>query len=280
MAKTILVLSDQHEQDNCSLLKAHDIAAPLGENIEVVRFLTSQEQDESTIESMSLQLEIALQEIFADYNGQHQVSSQVIVTDNVAQWATDYCTDKSFDLIIKTGHRSESLFHTPCDWELLRNLNMPILIANSQRWNSKHSVMAAVDPTTDDPEHKKLNTNILNWTKKWCDTFHCKMHVVYSIPYSSFLKDLDIIDTRQFEKEHKPQAEAQLHALLAEHDMPDVHAQVTSGPPEKAIPHCANELKAELVIMGSMGRTGIKRLIKGNMAEKAMHHLRTDSLVV
>ena len=118
--------------------------------------------------------------------------------------------------------------------------------------------MAAVDPTSNDDEHRELNKAILEWTKKWAQTFDAELHIVYSIPVSNMLKQLDVVDVREHERKHRGKAEQQLAALLGGFDLPNVHMHITAGPPEKTIPHWADELKAELVIMGSMGRQGLK----------------------
>ena len=62
--------------------------------------------------------------------------------------------------------------------------------------------------------------------------------------------------------------------------MPDVIPHTLMGAPEKTIPHMANKIKADLVIIGSLGHEGIQRLLHHNTAEKVLHHLRTDMLVV
>lgn len=281
MTKAILVITNAHEEGNCSLEKAHDIAAPLGAKIDVVRFITDVNgRDDNTVNSQTEALVTSVDSVFQDYEQKDSIKRQVVVTEDVARWVVEYCERNDFDLIIKAGHRSESLFHTPCDWQLIRNLSIPVLIASQQRWKCKHVVMAAVDPTSNDDDHRELNKTILGWTKKWAQTFDAELHIVYSIPVSNLLKQLDVIDVREYERKHRDEAEQQLATLLSDFEMPNVHMHVTAGPPEKTIPHWADELKAELVIMGSMGRQGIKGLLVGNVAEKVMHHLRTDSLIV
>ncbi|MCC2604939.1 universal stress protein [Planctobacterium marinum] len=281
MAKTILVITDKHERENCSLIKAHDIAAPMGEDIEVIRFIKEEDKhDAATLANSAQELTATLSDIFEDYPHKDAIKSQVVVTKDVARWVTEYCETRRFDLIIKTGHRSESLFHTPCDWELIRNVSVPVLIAHHHRWNCKHALMTAIDPTTDDAAHTELNNTILDWTRKWASTFDCQVHVVYCIPVSGIQMDLDMIDVRQHERKHRAEAEEKLAAVVSPFDIPNVQLHVTVGEPEKMIPHCANDLKAEMVVMGSMGRSGLSGMIFGNVAEKVMHYLRTDSLII
>jgi len=49
----------------------------------------------------------------------------------IANWVEDICEQKHFDLVVKTGHRTESLFHTPTDRQLIRQLSCLLLIGNT-----------------------------------------------------------------------------------------------------------------------------------------------------
>ena len=72
MAKSILVISDQRETDHCSLKKARDIAAPLGDEIDVVRFIKvegTSGSDDVNLQEQSEILKRSLDEIFVDYDG-------------------------------------------------------------------------------------------------------------------------------------------------------------------------------------------------------------------
>ncbi|TLU64350.1 hypothetical protein FE810_12180 [Thalassotalea litorea] len=283
MPKSILVITDLNETNNCSLKKARDIAGPLGTEIDVVRFIkitATEQHDEVSVDKQSKILADSVTEVFANHQPQGSIKSQVVVTDDIVNWVVDYTNEKDFDLVVKAGHRSETLFHTPCDWALIRSLQVPVLIASQQGWRKKHVILAAIDPAAKDDVHRELNHAILEWTKKWGQKFDCSIHLVYSLPVSNILRELDIIDVQEYAREHRIEGEEQLTELLNGYDIPDVKLHVTAGAPERAIPHCANELKAELVIMGSLGRRGLQGMLIGNVAEKVIHHLRTDSLII
>ncbi|MDC9721066.1 MAG: universal stress protein [Gammaproteobacteria bacterium] len=283
MPKSILVISYVNETDNCSLKKAHHIANPLGAEIDVVRFIKpsgSGQPDEASVANQTAILSNAIAEVFADYEHQDAIKSQVAVADNIVSWVIDYCKGNKFDLIVKAGNRTESLFHTPCDWELIRNLEVPVLIACQQCWRSKPAVLAALDASVSTGPRRKLNNEVLKWAKKWATAFDCEIHLVYSFPVSNILKELDIVDVKNYARQHRAEGEATLAELIDGHDLPNVKMHITAGVPEKAIPQCANEVKAEVVIMGSMGHKGLKGMLTGNIAEKVMHNLRTDSLTI
>ena len=283
MAKSILVISDQRETNHCSLKKAYDIAAPLGDEIDVVRFIKvsrTNGSDEVAFREQSEALKRSLDEVFVDYENKDSITSQVVVTEDLVQWVVDYCKNKDFDLILKAGHRSETMFHTPCDWELIRSLQIAVLIANQRHWSSKHAVLAAINPTGKDDVHRRLNSDILGWTRKWSQAFDCELHIIYSLPVSNILNEFDIIDVEEYARTHRAEGEEKLADLLREHDLSGAKVHIVAGAPERSIPKLANKLKAELVIMGNMRRAGLKRLIKSNSAEKVIHNLRTDSLVI
>lgn len=282
MAKSILVLSDINESGNCALNKAHEIAAPLGEQIEVVRFVKmgSDKNNPSDLAAIKDSLQASIDSIFADYPHKENIINQVVVTDDIISWVNTHCENNDFDLVVKAGHRSETFFHTPCDWELIRTLQVPVLIASQQHWRNKHAILAAVNPDAKDDAHKALNDTILQWSKKWALTFGSSINVVYSLPVPNILKELDIIDMEEYAAKHRAEGEQKVAALIEKHGLKDVNIHITAGAPDRTIPHCANELKAELVIMGSTGKSGLKNLIFGNITEKVMHNLRTDSLSI
>jgi nucleotide-binding universal stress UspA family protein len=60
----------------------------------------------------------------------------------------------------------------------------------------------------------------------------------------------------------------------------DAHPEVRSGSPAPTIVAFAKEWDADLVIMGSHGRTGVARLLLGSVARSVLHHAGCSVLVV
>ena len=82
------------------------------------------------------------------------------------------------------------------------------------------------------------------------------------------------------DKNSTSDAKEKMQKLLARFDMSSVTSHITAGPPDRTIPHQANELNSDLVIIGSVGREGVIGFLLGNTAEKVLHHLRTDCLII
>lgn len=59
------------------------------------------------------------------------------------------------------------------------------------------------------------------------------------------------------------------------------HAQhLSQGLPEQVIPDFAKQLDAELVILGTIGRTGISAALLGNTAEHVLDQINCDVLAI
>jgi len=227
----------------------------------------------------------ALQNLLAQnveriFEGATQVNSDVVVSDNIADWVANYCDDTAVDLVIKAGHRSESLFHTPCDFKLIRQIHCPILIATNTQWKSRANTLLAIDLSREDDLHQQLNTSILNWGDKLSKITHNPLHAVYSIPIAKPLLELEVVNKEEVILKKGPAAKENMQKLLAKYDMESVTSHIVAGPADKTLPHEANVLKSDLVVIGYVDHDGLGKLFAGNTAEKVLHHLRTDCLIV
>ena len=277
MNKLMMVICDKEESEPLVLAKAKSIASPLHVDVKVLRFLPP-DCSEDTRQSVTQSTDALAHSIF---NGLESVSTEVISTDSIAGWIVDHSGAYEDKLVVKTGNRSESLFHTPTDWELIRQLDCPVLINSNRKWKSSHNVLVALDLPSDNAEHQELNASALHWARQWQAIFDCELHALYSIPVSTALLDFDIVQKSEYQRAHEPKAMEKLSALLDEFGMSNVTPHIQVGPPYKTIPHMANELKADLVIVGSGSHKGIKGFLHNHhTAEKVLHHLRTDILTV
>ncbi|MBW3737186.1 universal stress protein UspE, partial [Enterococcus faecalis] len=57
-------------------------------------------------------------------------------------------------------------------------------------------------------------------------------------------------------------------------------SHVEKGLPEEVIPDLAEHLQAGIVVLGTVGHTGLSAAFLGNTAEQVIDHLRCDLLVI
>ena len=282
MAKHVLVIADFADNEKLSLEKSRDITQPMDASILVVKFINCQADKSLSVEQQIAAneqlLSSQIESVFEDSN---LIDSKVVaLEDEMVDWVVDYCNQNAVDFVIKTGHRSESLFHHPSDWHFIRHLPCPILIISHEKWKSQANILLTIDLAHDEAVHRKLNHLTLSWGQDWSKINQSDLHAVFSIPIAKALLELDTVDESEVLRKKAPQAKEKLVSLLEEAKMTSVVPHITAGPPEKTIPHLANELHSDLVILGTVGREGIGGWLFGNTAEKVLHKLRTDCLVV
>jgi universal stress protein E len=272
----VIVIINDEGGESLALEKARNVSASLLADVEVVRFIPETSSDTERQSATQSTGEL-VQSIFEERGG---VTSQVVPTDDVPRWMADHCSPGDDNLVVVTGHRDESMFHTPIDWGLIRQLHCPLLIGCEKKWRSKRNLLIALDLSSNAASHREMNMLALRWAKQWEAVNDCRLHAMYSMVVAAPLLALDIVEPVEYQRNHEPKAREKLVALLEESGMSHVIPHVLLGLPEKTIPHMANKIKADLVIIGSLGHEGIRRFLHNNTAEKVLHHLRTDMLVV
>jgi len=206
------------------------------------------------------------------------------------------------DLVIKTAEA--------CDWQnrlfgsddmhLLRKCPCPVWLIKPQAQKAYRRILAAVD--VDDfclPEELNtrhlLNLQILEMASSLALSEFAELHVVHVWDtIGESLINIAFNDTPEekiatYVEQVKRQNAANLEALMREvtgnlgqdalgYLNPQTH--LIKGTPRKEVPAFAKEIKADLVVMGTVARTGIPGFIMGNTAETILNQLDCSILAV
>lgn len=101
------------------------------------------------------------------------------------------------------------------------------------------------------------------------------------IPISKFKVELDITDQHQVLAKEGEETKLKLENIIqASNQLPSFNAHIKAGSPASNIKSVASKLKVNIVVMGSVGRTGLKGLLIGNTAEKILNRLTVDTMIV
>jgi len=192
------------------------------------------------------------------------------------------------DLIIAECHQGKRLrpwLMRLTDWELLRTSSLPVLLLkNEKRWRDP-VILAAVDPSHARDKPARLDADILEYGTGVARALGGTLDVVHAnfpSPYSVLGADplmggsltsqayevLQAAGRKRFEKFATRAGIARTSRHLIDSD------------PVFAIPHVARKLGADLLIMGAVSRSGMKRIFIGNTAEKLLESLPCDVLVI
>ncbi|MFT7288732.1 MAG: universal stress protein E, partial [Halieaceae bacterium] len=148
------------------------------------------------------------------------------------------------------------------------------------KWHRTKPVLAALDLGTRVRSKQKLNSQVLGRSKALADALGVELKIIAAIEVPTLLADLDLIDPGTYSKEQREEMLPHLKSLAKAHDIPEKDFVSKRGPVEKVITSQAAKVRAQLVVMGTVGRRGLKAKLMGNTAEAVLQHLRTDILAL
>lgn len=146
------------------------------------------------------------------------------------------------------------------DFTLLRLSSCPVLLVKDRRDWSHRRVLAAVNMESTDDAHIKLNHQIVSFAQNFTDAYGSDAHFV----------------TAYSDANHPPQVGDFASVCGA----PAEHLHVLKGSAAPVISALADEIEVDLIIIGTVGRSGIKGRVVGNTAEKILDHTEADVLVI
>jgi len=192
-----------------------------------------------------------------------------------------------FDLVIKSAEKSQGLLTSalgPNDQHLLRKCPCPVWIDREETTHPYRKILAAVDPLGD--EDRALSRMIMDLALSIEP--EAEIHVVnaWRLPGESSLRNgrarLPYGKLQEMLSEQERMHADALAGLLSEYDMgigdSNVHFEKASATP--LISGLCRDLPADLVVTGTVGRTGIPGFFIGNTAESLMQVLDIPVLAV
>ena len=216
----------------------------------------------------------------AKYAGdENNVKRQVVWAEDIHEWIIKRAT-ADYAAVVKSRHQSKSLGHTPTDWHLLRECPVPVLLVGKKKWKKSAPILASVDLDAVSTTKQKLNVDVILEARHYAEIFNTQLHVLCVIDVPAVLAELDIVDAKSYAKKRQLELEPQVLALAKKTGLPRAAFKMKRGPVAKTICSEANALKAQLLVMGTVGRKGLKAKIVGNTAESVLQLLNSDTLTI
>jgi universal stress protein E len=194
---------------------------------------------------------------------------------------------KKADLIVAechAGRRVAPLFMHLTDWELLRFSPVPVLLVKNHKPYSRPVLLAAVDPTHANAKPTRLDEEILSAAIAVRKTLRGSLHAMHAyVPIPDDVVPSELLDegaTKKIEARARVHARARLEKTLKGVRLGRGHRHLISRHPVNAIPEVARKVRSDIVVMGAISRSGVKRFLIGNTAERVIDDLSCDVLVV
>jgi universal stress protein E len=175
-------------------------------------------------------------------------------------------------------------FTMPTDRHVLRYCHAPLLLVKQSHWTN-HPILAAVDPTVTDPKHIALNDQILEYSKMLAHVTQTQAHAVNTFEppgmnLASPSVDLPGLDYGVLRQDMIKNHTEKMHTLLTNNRFLTEHIHVVEGQAETAIKQLATELEAQIVVLGTVERTGLAANFIGNTAENILAGLTCEILTI
>lgn len=192
------------------------------------------------------------------------------------------------DLVIITAEQKKGirarLFGTT-SMHLMRKCPCPVWVVKRAQTRPYASILAAVDPSVYDPEKDSLNPLILQLASSMARNEAANLHIihVWHLFGEHYVRNRDMIKTvEQAKLLEKEQHKKQFDKLLRQIEITDLQPRLhmIEGDPDECIPELVIEQDIDLLVMGSVCRTGIAGFLIGNTAEEVLNQVDCSVLTL
>jgi universal stress protein E len=170
------------------------------------------------------------------------------------------------------------------DFELLRLAAVPVLLVKSRRAYDHPTILAAVDPSHAFSKPSRLDSEILGCATQITRALRGSLHAVFAynpLPAGAVEAGLALAGaTEAIADAAEAGARKALARVLNGASIPESRRHIVPRHPIDAIQGAAAQVRCRILVMGAISRTGLKRLVLGNTAERVFDELPCDLLVV
>ena len=299
--KRILAVADPTTKDQFAVDRATWLAKQTGADLElVVCYYNEYLSGDRLFDSPSLQK--ARDEVI-----QHQlehldsiakpIRAQGITVTTTSLWdhplyegIVRQAVSSNVDIVIKDTHHHDAVtraFLSNTDWSLIRSCPMPLWLVKPREISTQPKFVAAIDPMNQHDKPAALDDEILHLAKGLADSLGGEVHAFHAydpriavatatanayIPVSLPFDEIE----QQMHEDHKKRFDE----ITEFHKIEESRAHLKSGLTHEELPTLADNIAADVVVMGAVARNRWKRLFIGATAERTLEHLPCDLLIV
>jgi universal stress protein E len=191
------------------------------------------------------------------------------------------------DLLIADSHHHAAmarllLSHT--DWQLIRLCPCPLLLTKADRPYEGLRVLASVDPLHAHAKPEGLDSQLLAYGKKLTTLFSGQLHAAHFYPIAmaiptGFMGEPLPLPSYVMEG-YARHAKRAFAALVHRAEFADSESHCRPGEATVELPVLVREIDPQVVVMGAVSRSGLKRLFIGATAERVIDELACDVLII
>lgn len=292
--KRIIAVIDPTKDDQNALARSIDLAKKSGASItafmtvydfsyEMTTMLSGDER-EAMRKAVLKDRELWLKDLVSPYQNIN-INTQVIWHNRPYEAIINTVINDKYDLVIKGTHQHgglKAVIFTPTDWHLVRKCPTPVLFVKDMQWPAQGNILAAVNAVSENDQHLSLNKRIIKDAQFLCELANAKLNLVNAYPATPVNIAIEIPEFNPglYNESVKKHHIESTNQLANEFNLTSDQCFIEEGLPEDVIPDVASRLNSELVVIGTVGRTGLSAALVGNTAEHVIDSLDCDVLAL
>lgn len=196
----------------------------------------------------------------------------------------------SADLVVKDTHHhslAQRTFLTNTDWQLIRGCPVPLLLTKAAPWAAVPRIVAAVDPGHVNDKPEILDHWIVEHASLFAQRLQGELHVLHVYVPMAIISAATIAspvmagavtpDDLTVEEENRRKL---VTSLVSDYNVAPGNVHLELGGPAQILPIAAARVNADVMTMGAIARSGLKRIFVGSTAEDVLERLPCDALIV
>ncbi|PHZ86032.1 universal stress protein [Paremcibacter congregatus] len=189
-------------------------------------------------------------------------TAEVFWTEDWHRSIQDMVRRRDAQLIIMSDYTTEKNQNdlSPSKWSLLRIADCPVLIVHPTAELQRKTILAAVNMQTDNPRYAELNEKILKMSRLMAQSYGAEKHIV-----NAYEDSMEFPDRAKLLRD-------------TEADQKNIHVQ--QGNPATIISTVADDIDADVVVIGTLARRGILAAMRGNTCEEIIKRLNRDVMII
>lgn len=294
----ILVIVNPLVKDQPAVAKAAALARSVGAAIELLICDTKNSRNAQTEGNLppcsnallTDHLEFFLEELAEPLRDDGiDVTTHAISGDPLPETVVAWMRNSPADLMIKDTHHhslAQRGFGDNSDWHMIRACPLPLLLAKPKIWHTRPVIMAAVDPGHAHDPSAGLHHRILDVAASLAKQLDASLHAVHAYFPATIataaiggMTPLIGVSAGALAAENTL-IRSRIRQITDQYGVTDANLHVDAAAAAEYLPRMAGEHHADIVVMGAIARSGLKRVLLGSTAERVLEALPCDVLVV
>lgn len=195
----------------------------------------------------------------------------------------------SAELVVKDTHHhtlAQRTFLTNTDWQLIRGCPVSLLLVKPGPWTSSPKVVAAIDPGHANDKPEMLDHCILEHASSFSKKLQGELHVLHAyLPAAVVAAAASVppmamaVSAEELAREQESRRR-EIAALVSDYHVRSQNIHVSAGGTAEVLPLAAQAIRADMMVLGAISRSGLKRAFIGSTAEDVLEKLPCDALII